>query len=112
MPRRRRSASSSPDPCSGLNYRRSVFCDCCVMDNPSILVSFFQPASVSIIDSHLARDDTAMNTPVKAEESSAVSHTEEMTQILSSLTALKRGDASARLPYHGSGVFAKVAEVF
>jgi HAMP domain-containing protein/signal transduction histidine kinase/CheY-like chemotaxis protein len=53
-----------------------------------------------------------MNTPVKTEESRAVSHTEEMTQILSSLTALKRGDASARLPYHGSGVFAKVAEVF
>jgi HAMP domain-containing protein/signal transduction histidine kinase/DNA-binding response OmpR family regulator len=53
-----------------------------------------------------------MNTPVKTDESSAVSHTEEMTQILNSLTALRRGDGSARLPYHGSSVFAKVAEVF
>ena len=53
-----------------------------------------------------------MNTPVKAEESNALSHTEEMTQILSALTALKRGDASIRLPYRGSGPFGKVAEVF
>src|ERR1700704_6255511 len=53
-----------------------------------------------------------MNTAAKVEESVAIVHTEEMTQVLNSLTALKRGDASARLPYHGSGVFAKVAEVF
>jgi len=53
-----------------------------------------------------------MNTPVKYEESSALSHTEEMTQILNALTALRRGDATARLPYHGTGAFVKVAEVF
>ncbi len=53
-----------------------------------------------------------MNTPVKNDESAAVSHTEEMTQVLNALTALKRGDASIRLPYSGSGAFGKVAEVF
>src|SRR4051812_11968212 len=53
-----------------------------------------------------------MNTPVKIEESNALSHTEELTQILSAVTALRRGDATARLTYHGSGVFVKVAEVF
>jgi HAMP domain-containing protein/signal transduction histidine kinase/CheY-like chemotaxis protein len=53
-----------------------------------------------------------MNTPVKGAESSALSRTEEMTQILNALTALKRGDASVRLPYGGSGAFGKVAEVF
>src|SRR5258708_4023605 len=54
----------------------------------------------------------AMNTAAKTEESSAISHTEEMTQILNALTALRRGDAKARLPYQGGGAFGKVAEVF
>src|SRR5579871_5515208 len=53
-----------------------------------------------------------MNTPVKLEESSALSHTEELTQILNALSALRRGDATARLSYHGSSAFVKVAEVF
>ncbi|HLS85084.1 MAG TPA: HAMP domain-containing protein, partial [Burkholderiales bacterium] len=53
-----------------------------------------------------------MNTPVQAEESHAIARTEEMTLILEALAALKRGDASARLPYGGRGVFGKVAEVF
>src|SRR3954462_12420473 len=53
-----------------------------------------------------------MNTTVKNDESAAISHTEEMTQILNAMSALRRGDANARLPYHGSGAFGKVAEVF
>ena len=53
-----------------------------------------------------------MNQPVQAPESEAVSHTDEMTLILSALMQLKRGDAKARLPYHGAGAFGKVAEVF
>jgi HAMP domain-containing protein/signal transduction histidine kinase/CheY-like chemotaxis protein len=53
-----------------------------------------------------------MNTAAKIEESAAISRTDEMTQILSALTALRRGDPKARLPYHGSGAFGKVAEVF
>jgi hypothetical protein len=38
-----------------------------------------------------------MNTAVKVEESVAISQTEEMTQILNALTALRRGEESARL---------------
>jgi methyl-accepting chemotaxis protein len=53
-----------------------------------------------------------MNTAVKTEESTAVVHTDELTQILSALSALKRGDATVRLPYSGTGAFGKVAEVF
>ncbi|HKQ26353.1 MAG TPA: HAMP domain-containing protein [Burkholderiales bacterium] len=53
-----------------------------------------------------------MNQPVQAPESEAISHTDEMTLILSALMQLKRGDAKARLPYHGAGAFGKVAEVF
>src|SRR4051812_21192298 len=53
-----------------------------------------------------------MNTPVKSEETSAVTQTEELTQILDALSSLRRGDATARLPYQGSNVFGKVAEVF
>ena len=53
-----------------------------------------------------------MNQPVLAHESQALSHAEEMTVILTALTQLKRGDAKARLPYHGAGAFGKVAEVF
>jgi len=53
-----------------------------------------------------------MNTAAKVEESAAISQTEEMTQILNALTALRRGEAGARLPHNGSGAFGKVAEVF
>src|SRR2546430_6834754 len=53
-----------------------------------------------------------MNQPVLAAESQALSHAEEMMLILTALTQLKRGDAKARLPYHGAGAFGKVAEVF
>ncbi len=53
-----------------------------------------------------------MNQPVLAHESQALSHAEEMTLILTALTQLRRGDAKARLPYHGVGAFGKVAEVF
>ncbi|MBV8030281.1 MAG: HAMP domain-containing protein, partial [Betaproteobacteria bacterium] len=53
-----------------------------------------------------------MNTPVKVEEAIAVAQADEMTQVLNALTALKRGDATVRLSYAGSGVFAKIAEVF
>ena len=53
-----------------------------------------------------------MNTVVQGAESVAVSRTEEMTQILNALSSLKRGDATARLPYGGEGAFGKVAEVF
>ena len=34
-----------------------------------------------------------MNTAAKIEESIAVTHTEEMTQVLNALAALRRGDA-------------------
>src|SRR6266850_1662432 len=53
-----------------------------------------------------------MNQPAVAHESHAVIQADEMTMILTALTQLKRGDAKARLPYHGAGAFAKVAEVF
>jgi HAMP domain-containing protein/signal transduction histidine kinase/CheY-like chemotaxis protein len=57
-----------------------------------------------------------VNLPLKEAEKnavkSAVNYTEEMTQIHSALVALKRGDASVRLPYQGSAGFARVAEVF
>src|SRR5687767_14886249 len=53
-----------------------------------------------------------MNQPVLGQEAQALSHAEEMTLILTALTQLKRGDAKARLPYHGTGAFGKVAEVF
>jgi HAMP domain-containing protein/signal transduction histidine kinase/CheY-like chemotaxis protein len=53
-----------------------------------------------------------MNQPVLAHESQALTHADEMTMILTALTQLKRGDAKARLPYHGAGAFGKVAEVF
>src|SRR5262249_49591774 len=53
-----------------------------------------------------------MNLQLKEAESSAVGHAEELTLILNALAALRRGDASARLPYQGSPGFARVAEVF
>src|SRR3954470_24636863 len=49
---------------------------------------------------------------MKQDESRAVARTDEMTMIYAALNALKRGDASARLPMHGTAAFSKVAEVF
>ena len=53
-----------------------------------------------------------MNLPLKNAESAAVTHAEELTLIFNALSALRRGDASARLPYQGSPGFGRVAEVF
>ena len=53
-----------------------------------------------------------MNLPLKEAESTAVSHAEELSLIFSALSALRRGDASAKLPYKGSQEFGRVAEVF
>src|SRR5688572_13048104 len=53
-----------------------------------------------------------MNLPLKEAESSAVGHAEELTLLLNALSALRRGDSNARLPYQGSPAFGKVAEVF
>ena len=53
-----------------------------------------------------------MNTAVQAAESSALSHADELTQVLHALIALRRGDATVRLPYGGSGVFGRIAEVY
>src|SRR3954470_5673127 len=49
---------------------------------------------------------------MKHDESRAVARTDELTLIYAALTALKRGDASARLPMQGTAAFSKVAEVF
>jgi HAMP domain-containing protein/signal transduction histidine kinase/CheY-like chemotaxis protein len=49
---------------------------------------------------------------MKHAESRAVARTDELTMIYAALTALKRGDASARLPMQGTAAFSKVAEVF
>src|SRR4029077_18029725 len=56
--------------------------------------------------------ERSMNLPLKEAESSAVTHAEELTLIFNALSALKRGDASARLSYQGSPGFGRVAEVF
>ncbi len=53
-----------------------------------------------------------MNLPLKNAESAAVTHAEELTLVFNALSALRRGDASARLPYQGSPGFGRVAEVF
>ena len=53
-----------------------------------------------------------MNLPLKDNEVSAVARADEMTQIYGALVALRKGDASAKLPLNGSGGFGKVAEVF
>ena len=50
-----------------------------------------------------------MNLPLKNAESAAVSHAEELTLIFNALSALRRGDASARLPYQGTPGFGRVA---
>ena len=53
-----------------------------------------------------------MNLPLKDNEVSVVAHAEEMTHIYGALVALRKGDASAKLPLHGGPGFSKVAEVF
>ncbi|HVJ11349.1 MAG TPA: HAMP domain-containing protein, partial [Burkholderiales bacterium] len=53
-----------------------------------------------------------MNLPLKDNEVSAVGHAEELTLIYGALVALRKGDASAKLAYQGSGGFSRVAEVF
>ncbi|HKX38412.1 MAG TPA: HAMP domain-containing protein, partial [Burkholderiales bacterium] len=53
-----------------------------------------------------------MNTVVHPAESAAHVHTDELTQILNALMALRRGDVSVRLPYGGAGVFGRIAEVY
>jgi HAMP domain-containing protein/signal transduction histidine kinase/CheY-like chemotaxis protein len=52
-----------------------------------------------------------MNTAVLPSQSLATSQTEQLNEILFALTALRRGNANARLPV-GDGVYGKVAEVF
>jgi methyl-accepting chemotaxis protein len=53
-----------------------------------------------------------VNQAAKQAESSALARTDELTMIYAALTALKRGDATARLPMQGTAAFTKVAEVF
>src|SRR5688572_2950776 len=53
-----------------------------------------------------------MNLPLKEAESTAVNHAEELSLIFNALSALRRGDASAKLRYEGSPEFGRVAEVF
>src|SRR5688572_21423842 len=53
-----------------------------------------------------------MNLPLKEAESTAVNHAEELSLIYNALSALRRGDASAKLPFKGSQEFGRVAEVF
>jgi len=53
-----------------------------------------------------------VNLPLKDNEVSAVGHAEELTLIYGALVALRKGDASVRLPYQGAPAFGKVAEVF
>ena len=53
-----------------------------------------------------------MNLPLKPAESRAAARVDELSIIHAALVALKRGDASARLPMSGSTSFSRVAEVF
>jgi HAMP domain-containing protein/signal transduction histidine kinase/DNA-binding response OmpR family regulator len=53
-----------------------------------------------------------VNLPLKDTGVSAVAHAEEMTQIYVALVALRKGEASAKLPLTGSSGFSKVADVF
>src|ERR1700682_72072 len=53
-----------------------------------------------------------VNLPLKDAAVSAVGHAEELTLIHSALVALRRGDASAKLPIQGGAGFSKVADVF
>jgi methyl-accepting chemotaxis protein len=53
-----------------------------------------------------------MNTAVLVHQPVLTSQNEQMNAVLSALTALRRGDASVRLPVTGDGTFGKVSEVF
>ena len=53
-----------------------------------------------------------MNTAVLVHPPILATHNEQMNAILTALTALKRGDASIRLPLTAEGTFGKVSEVF
>src|SRR5579864_1598384 len=50
--------------------------------------------------------------PTPRNEKEQLPSTNEMTMILDALTALKRGNASVRLPAEWTGLSGKVAEVF
>ena len=45
------------------------------------------------------------------EDTALLGQAEELAALLAALTALRRGDASARLPLHWSGLAGKVADV-
>jgi HAMP domain-containing protein len=53
-----------------------------------------------------------MNTAVLVHQPVLTTHSEQMNAILVALSALKRGDATIRLPVTGEGTFGKVSEVF
>ena len=53
-----------------------------------------------------------MNTAVLVHQPILSSHNEQMNAVLMALTALRRGDATVRLPVTGEGTFGKVSEVF
>jgi hypothetical protein len=53
--------------------------------------------------------EQTVTSPANREERAS---NDQLTSILSALTALQRGDASVRLPTEWSGLFGKVAEVF
>jgi HAMP domain-containing protein/signal transduction histidine kinase/DNA-binding response OmpR family regulator len=53
-----------------------------------------------------------MNSAVLAHTPVLASHGEQMNAILMALTALRRGDATVRLPVTGEGAFGRVSEVF
>jgi HAMP domain-containing protein/signal transduction histidine kinase/DNA-binding response OmpR family regulator len=53
-----------------------------------------------------------MNSAVVVHQPILTSHGEQMNAILAALSALRRGDATVRLPVSGEGTFGKVSEVF
>src|SRR5689334_18091508 len=57
-------------------------------------------------------NSAVVNSPVVAHQPTLVSQNEQMNAILMALSALRRGDATVRLPVTGEGTFGKVSEVF
>ena len=53
-----------------------------------------------------------MNTAVLVHQPILASHNEQINAVLMALTALRRGDATVRLPVTGEGTFGKLSEVF
>ena len=53
-----------------------------------------------------------MNTAVLVHQPILASHNEQINAVLMALTALRRGDATVRLPLTGEGTFGKLSEVF